>query len=119
MTPKLTAGRRLAAEMDACLGRAREELGEPGLVWDERESDALARACATADRCEVLVKVFDAEHGGECRPAVLAKLSGEIRALDRQVVDLLGRLNPGVGAAKSERHQRAAGARWAPKFVVR
>jgi hypothetical protein len=38
-----------------------------------------------------------------------------LRALDRQVVDLLAKLNPGVGAAKSERHQRAAQYRWDSK----
>lgn len=117
MTPKLTAGRRLRAEVDAMLDRARVELGEPDLSWDERESDALTRACATADRVEVLQRAFDAEVGGEGRPAVLAKISAEMRALDRQVVDLVAKLNPGVGPAKSERHQRAAQSRWTPKVV--
>ena len=41
MTPKLTAGRRLRADLDAMLARARHELGEPDLTWDERELDAL------------------------------------------------------------------------------
>jgi hypothetical protein len=117
LTPKLTAGRRLRAEIDAALERARIEVGEPNLQWDEREADALARACATADRVEVLQAVFADEQDGESRPAVLAKVSAEIRALDRQVVDLLTRLNPGFGPAKSERHQRAAGARWALRSV--
>lgn len=117
MTPRKTAGRRLREEMDAALERARVELREPGLQWDEREADALARACVTADRVETLQQAFDTELSGDARPAVLAKLSSELRALDRQVVDLLGRLNPGVGAAKSERHQRAAGARWALRSV--
>ena len=95
MTPKLTPGRRLRAEMNAALERARVEAAEPNLQWDERESDVLDRACATADRAEALRAVFDIEQAGDCRPAVLAKVSAEIRALDRQVVDLLGRLNPG------------------------
>lgn len=99
------------------LQRARDAVREPELQWDEREADALTRACATADRVETLQRAFDAEQDGEARPAVLAKLSSELRALDRQVVDLLGRLNPGVGLAKSERHQRAAGARWALRSV--
>lgn len=117
MTPRKTAGRRLREEMDSALERARVELGEPGLQWDEREADALTRACGTAERAESLQAVFDAEQAGDASPAVLAKVSAELRALDRQVVDLLGRLNPGVGAAKSERHQRAASARWALRSV--
>ena len=115
MARKVPAGRRLRTEMDAALERARVEAAEPNLQWDEREADALERACATADRADVLRGVFDAEQAGECRPAVLAKVSAELRALDRQVVDLLARLNPGVGVAKSERHQRAAQYRWDSK----
>ncbi|WP_147378884.1 hypothetical protein [Mycobacteroides abscessus] len=112
MTPKMTAGRRLRSDMDSLLARARSECGQPALQWDEREQDALTRACATADRAEILRELFDTEQSGDCRATVLAKISAEVRALDRQVQDLLAKLNPGVGPAKSERHQRAAGARW-------
>ena len=115
MVRKVPAGRRLRTEMNAALERARVEAAEPNLQWDEREADALERACGTADRAEVLRAMFEAEQGADCRPALLAKVSAEIRALDRQVVDLLAMLNPGVGQARSERHQRAANYRWASK----
>lgn len=112
MTPKSTAGRRLRTAMDAALQRTRIELGQPTLQFDERELDALNRACDTADRAEVLQQIFNAEQDDQNRPAVLAKVSAEIRALDRQVVDLVARVNLDVGPAKSERHQRAARHRW-------
>lgn len=117
MTPKLTAGGRLKSAMNAALLRAREEMGQPSLEFDERERDILARAYDTADRAEALQEVFDSEQAGEGRPAVLAKVSGEIRALDRQVVDLVARVNLDVGPVKSERHQRAAQHRWSMRSV--
>lgn len=117
MTPKMTAGRRLRMRLDDMLERAREELGEPGLQWDERELDAIERAAATADCSEELRALFDAEQDDQNRAAVLCKISAEIRACDKAVSDLVARVNPGVGVAKSERHQRAANARWAPKVV--
>lgn len=119
MTPKMTAGRRLRTGLDAMLQRAREDLGEPELQWDERELDVIGRAVETADRAEELLALFDAEQAGENRPAVLVKISAEVRACDKAVSDLVAKVNPGVGPAKSERHQRAAHARWTPKVVVR
>lgn len=112
MTPKMTAGRRLQADLDALLERAREELREPDLSWDEREQDIISRAAATADRAESLRSLFTTEQDGENRPAVLVKISAEIRSCDRQVVDLVSRVNPDVGPAPSERHVRAAKSRW-------
>jgi len=72
----------------------------------------IERAHGIADRAEVLRVRFDAEEAGDAQPAVLVKLSAELRLLDRQVVDLVARVNPGIGAAKSARHQRAAHSRW-------
>jgi hypothetical protein len=112
MTPKMTAGRRLREDMTAMLERAAEELGEPNLKWDEREREVIERAAAAADAAEALRKLFATEQGGENRYAVLVKLSAEARACDRQVVDLLTRVNPAEGQAKSERHVRAAKARY-------
>lgn len=116
MTPKLTAGRRLQAELDELLKRAREALGEPGLTWDEREQDVIARAAATADRAEALRSLFGDEQDGQNRPTALVKISAEIRACDRQVVDLVAKVNPDVGPAPSERHVRAARSRWDRKL---
>ncbi|ODR03620.1 hypothetical protein BHQ15_17835 [Mycolicibacillus koreensis] len=111
MTPKMTAGNRLRRDLDAALAAAGKELGTR-LEWDEREADVIGRAAATADRLEVLRAAFDAESAGGADPAVLVKLSAELRALDRLVVDLVARVNPGVGPAKSQRHIRAARSRW-------
>jgi len=87
------AGERLRGEMDRALVAAGRELGQ-NLEWTESERDVLARACSTADRLD---RVYDRELGSaEANPAVLVKLSAELRALDRQVVDFCSRLHPGV-----------------------
>jgi hypothetical protein len=108
----MTAGRRLRADLDALLERAREDLGEPNLNWDERELDVIARAAETADRADDLRAAFTAELAGDNRAAVLCKISAEVRACDKSVVDLVAKVNPGVGPASSERHVRAAKSRW-------
>jgi hypothetical protein len=90
-------------------------MGQPGdqaLEWTEQELVALESACSTADRAEVIQAVFDTERAGEARASLLVKLSAEKRSLDRQVVDLLAKVNPGLGGAVSERHQKASRARW-------
>lgn len=82
--------------------------------WDEAETVALERAGETADRAERVRKLLDTElRKDDPNAALYVKLSAELRALDRLVVDLVAKLNPsGEGPAKSERHQRAANARW-------
>lgn len=114
----LSAGERLRADMDAALQRASDALGQPAdepLEWTEQELVALEAACGAADRAEILDAAFAAEIGGEKRSSVLVKLSAEVRALDRQVVDLLAKVNPGLGPGLSERHQKASRARWGAK----
>lgn len=111
MTVKKTAGVRLRADLDAALARAGKEVGRP-LEWDEKELLTLVTAGKVADRAEVLRGMFADEQAGQARPTVLVKISAELRMCDRQVVDLVARINPGVGVAKSERHVRAARARW-------
>ncbi|OBG76254.1 MULTISPECIES: hypothetical protein [unclassified Mycobacterium] len=91
---------------------AREELREPFLELTERELEAVDRACASADRAEELRWVYDEELVGERRPSILTKLSSEIRLCDRQVVDLVSRVQFGVGQAKSARHAYSANQRW-------
>jgi hypothetical protein len=105
----VSAGVKLRREMEAALRR-----GSPdqSLEWTEQESVALVAACSTADRAEVIQAAFDAERSGDARAALLVKLSAEKRALDRQVVDLLAKVNPGLGPGVSERHQKASRARW-------
>jgi hypothetical protein len=111
----ISAGQRLRADMDSALQRASVAMGQPAdqpLEWTEQEQVALVAACSAADRAEVLQEGFAAEMASEKRPTVLVKLSAEIRSLDRQVVDLLAKLNPGLGPAVSERHQQASRKRW-------
>lgn len=107
----MTAGRRLRTRMDQALAHASRDAGQQ-LEWSEQELHILELAAETADRAAVFKDLFDTEQAGENRSTVLAKISAEHRALNRQVVDLVARVNPGVGAAKSARHVRAARSRW-------
>ena len=111
MTPKMTAGRRLRADMDAALKRAGDVLGQ-SLEWDESEELMLSRAVSAADRAEELRAAYDRELVGDARSSALTKLSSEIRALDKQTIDLVRSVNVGVGVSKSSQHQRAAQSRW-------
>lgn len=105
------AGARLRFDLDRALDRAGREIGQ-NLEWSEQESLVIDRAAAAADRGAVLAKLWKRELAGAADPAVLVKLSAELRACERAVVDLVARVNPGVGPAKSERHVRAARSRW-------
>lgn len=109
---KPKAGQQLRYRLNAALEHAREELREPFLELTERELEAVDRACASADRAEELRWVYDEELVGERRPSILTKLSSEIRLCDRQVVDLVSRVQFGVGQAKSARHAYSANQRW-------
>lgn len=111
--PRTAAGKRLVADQAAALARTSKDTGEV-LVWSEAEIVALERAGDTVDRAEKVRKLLDIQmRADEPNPAIVVKLSAEIRALDRLVVDLVGKLNPyGEGQAKSGRHQKAANARW-------
>jgi hypothetical protein len=111
MTARKTAGMRLHSELDAALARAGKELGR-NLEWDEQETLTLVTAAKAADRAEVLREMFAAEQAGEARPTMLLQISAELRQVDRQVIDLVARINPGVGPAKSARHVKAARRRW-------
>ncbi|MBP1054420.1 hypothetical protein J6397_30185 [Rhodococcus qingshengii] len=102
---KISAGQRIVETMNATL--------QKGLEWTELELFALDRAASAADRAERVQKLLDTEINGEARPAVVVKLSAELRLLERQVVDMVAKLNPsGVGSAKSPRHVHAAKTRW-------
>ncbi|WP_434158802.1 hypothetical protein C5142_18255 [Rhodococcus sp. BGS-1C] len=111
--PRTAAGKRLVAEQNVALARTSKQTGEE-LAWSEAEIVALERAGETVDRAEKVRKLLDAEmRADEVRPAMVVKLSAELRALDRLVVDLVAKLNPySEGQAKSNRHQRAANSRW-------
>lgn len=112
----LSAGQRLRRDMDELLAAASESLecfGDDALEWSEQEAVALDAACAAADRSEALGRMFRTEQRKKDRHVtILVKLSAEQRSLDRQVVDLLAKINPGEGEAVSKRHQDAARARY-------
>jgi hypothetical protein len=105
------AGPRLRFDLDQALDRAGREIGQ-NLEWSEQELLVIDRAVAAADRAAVLAKLWKAELDGDALPAVLVKISAEMRACERAVVDLVTRVNPGIGPAKSDRHTRAARSRW-------
>lgn len=114
MTPKLTAGSRLRRDMDAALERAARQLGQP-VDWDEADRIALDRAAQAADRAEQLRGAYNRELGGEARVNMLTKLSAEIRALDRLVLEVTRRVNNDLNRALTKvnpRKQRAANRRW-------
>lgn len=113
MTPRSTGtpGDQLRADMAAALDHAAAEAGRP-LEYDERETRTIEHAAAAADRAEQLRALWDAELAGDTRASVAVKLAAEIRLCEKHVTDLLARVNPGPGQAKSEQHQRAARARW-------
>lgn len=111
MTPNENPGQALRRTFDDALAAASVRLGKK-LSWDEHEVNALSAATRAADRRAQLQKVYDAELTGQARPTTLVRLSAEMRMLEKATADHLGRVRIGPGVAKSERHQRAASARW-------
>ncbi len=111
MTRKYTPGKRLLRDMDAELKATGEDLGEQ-LEWSADERVMLERAAQAADRAEELRAEYNTEREGKARSTALTRLSAEIRMLDRMTVDLVGRVNVGVGPAKNPAKVRAANARW-------
>lgn len=102
-----SAGVKLRAKLNAALKAA-----GPGMEWTETEAEAIAAAVQAADRAEQLRAVFGDELVGESRPTTLARLSAEIRLCERQVVEMVSRLELEPVKPKSLRHQRAVNARW-------
>lgn len=96
----MSAGDDLRAAVDSTLRK--------GFRWDARERLILDRACAAADRAEGLQASWD-----DADASLKVRLSAELRALEKQIAELIFRLNPqATGAPKSDRHQRAANTRW-------
>lgn len=104
-------GKRLRFELDEALKNAAVEHGVDSLEWSEQELLTIERAANTADRADVLNRLWRKELAGDARPALLMKLSAELRACEKAIVDLVSRVDIGVGTAKSERHVRAANSR--------
>ena len=107
---RLHAGRELRARLDQALQVTSREMGY-ALEWSEREELIIDRACAAADRGEQLERIYDEHLVAGDEPGVLVKLSAEIRACERQVVDLTGKVSLGL-LHKRGRHVRAVRARW-------
>lgn len=103
---QVSASKALARRLNAQL--------KDRMVWTEAELEYIALAGRAADRAAQIQGILDAELSCDApRAAVVARLSAELRLLERQQATLIAMLNPtGVGAAKSERHQRAALSRW-------
>ncbi|MCU1698260.1 MAG: hypothetical protein JWR34_4323 [Mycobacterium sp.] len=112
MTKPKTAGAKLRSDLNAALARAARDQGLAALEFSEVERALIAAAVTQADWIETLKALRATELAGDAAPTTLVKLSSEIRACERQVFDLIGRVNFGEGVAKSAHHQRAAHARW-------
>jgi len=115
---ELSAGQRLRAGLDEALAVAARQSGEP-LEFDEREAFCIESAVLAADRAERLRARLAQEFDGRASADALTKLSAEARMNEKQAVDLAARVQIGLGAAKSPRHQRAAQARWNRSPAVR
>ncbi|MEZ0339792.1 hypothetical protein ACAG25_07385 [Mycobacterium sp. pV006] len=107
MTPKLTAGRRLRIDLDKALAHASQQGGYQ-LEWSEQELHVIAQACDMADRAEVLKEMFAAEETATTK----LKIATELRHTQRSVVELVAKVHPGDGRAKSQRHVKAVAQRW-------
>lgn len=90
MPPKLTPGARLRRAMNDALQAAAEDAGYE-LTFEPAEARALEIACDAADRAGELQQAFDAELIGQARPATLAKLSSELRGLEKQQLDAIAK----------------------------
>jgi hypothetical protein len=106
MSNALTAGQRLVRTLDESL--------TPNIEWTPSERAVLTLIEQAADRIETLKVLLDVE---VARPEPAAhrcwELAGEIRQSENAVAKLIGSLDPMMTREpKSERHQRAAYARW-------
>jgi hypothetical protein len=82
------------------------------LVWDEKEALAIDAAAAAADRRTELQDRYDARLAAGAESTELTKLSAELRACEKAIVDMTAKISFDAGPAKSERHVRAARSRW-------
>ena len=69
------------------------------------------RCPRTSSRTEELRALWDAELAGDTRATVAIKLSAELRLCERHVVDLVARLSPSPGPARSRNGMCARHAR--------
>lgn len=88
-----TAGERLRQRFDATLAYESKRSGR-SLEWSDHELTALEAAAEAADQAEVLRERWGtASADPQTSLNALVKLSSELRALDRQISDLLARVS--------------------------
>jgi hypothetical protein len=107
--------KRLRATLGDALGDARvvrSFFTVIELVWDEKEALAIDAAAAAADRRTELQDRYDARLAAGAESTELTKLSAELRACEKAIVDMTAKISFDAGPAKSERHVRAARSRW-------
>lgn len=113
MTPRLTAGDRLRRRMDEALREAGAAAGQ-AREWEDQEVEALRIACEAETRRDVLARRFAALADGDTASENgLAKLSAELRGLEKAVLDALAKLSLDIGddpGADLARVRRAAAA---------
>ena len=110
----VTAGERLRVDLDKALAHASRALGQT-LEWTEIEMHTIEQAVLAADRGEKVRALLDAELvRAEPRASLVLRLSAEARLCERQAVDLVGSVNPGLGQAQPPRRRRSARHHWHP-----
>jgi hypothetical protein len=117
MTPRLTPGAKLRRAMHEALAEASEDAGGE-LEFTPAEVRALDIAVDAADRAGELAGVYRRELKGEARPTTLAKLSAELRGLERLQLDAIGKIQLDPEHLSNVRRQAARG-RWGINGVVR
>jgi len=111
MTRRQSAGDRIAAALTAALG--------DGLEWSEAEQITLGLLRTQADNAATLQALLDAEVGADAtRPRLVAELAAELRLHQQAIAKFVAALPTDETPVKSERHQRAAQARWGVRGVA-
>lgn len=111
MTKRTTAGDRMIVTLTAALS--------PGLEWSEAEQVTIELLRKQVDTVATLEALMDAEVGSDtARPRLVAELAAELRLSRQAVAKYVAALPTDETPVKSERHQRAAQARWGVRGVA-
>lgn len=97
----------------ALIALLNKSLGK-GVDWTEAEEATLDLISSTADRVEILKRLFDAEVEKEpVSTRRVTELSAEIRQHEANLQKWIGLLDPYMSKQpKSRQHQQAAHSRW-------
>ncbi len=105
----------IRSALDAELARARQQPGD-GVEWSPQEAESIRILCDTAGRRAQLRDLYThAVADPATDPAVLVKLSGELRQLDKAIATHYRAINAEMPAAPSittVKARKAANARW-------